>query len=59
MSFIRTKKFSNGRVYYYLVESYRDDQGKGKQRVLKYLGKNPNCLNPARRGNPAAASMAG
>ncbi len=38
MSFIRAKKFSNGRVYYYLVESYRD-QGKVKQRVIKYLGK--------------------
>ncbi|MBA7519044.1 hypothetical protein ES705_11118 [subsurface metagenome] len=39
MSFIRSKKFSNGRIYYYLVESYRDDHGKVKQRVLKYLGK--------------------
>ncbi|MBA7659028.1 hypothetical protein ES703_66991 [subsurface metagenome] len=38
MSFIRAKKFSNGRIYYYLVESYRY-QGKGKQRVIKYLGK--------------------
>ena len=38
MSFIRAKKFSNGRTYFYLVESYRD-HGKGKQRVIKYLGK--------------------
>lgn len=38
MSFIRAKKFSNGRVYFYEVESYRS-QGKVKQRVLKYLGK--------------------
>ncbi|GAI24122.1 unnamed protein product, partial [marine sediment metagenome] len=40
MSFVRAKKFSNGRVYFYLVESYRD-QGKVKQRVLRYLGKDP------------------
>jgi len=39
MSFIRSKKFSNGRVYYYQVESYRDGEGKVKQRVIKYLGK--------------------
>lgn len=38
MSFIRAKKFSNGRVYYYEVESYRV-HGKVKQRVIKYLGK--------------------
>jgi uncharacterized protein YxeA len=37
MGFIRTKRF-NGRVYYYLVEAYREN-GKPKQRVLKYLGK--------------------
>ena len=39
MSFIRTKKFGNGRVYFYLVESYRKD-GRPKQRVIQYLGKN-------------------
>jgi len=38
MSFIRSKKFSNGRVYYYEVQSYRD-HGKVKQRVIRYLGK--------------------
>jgi hypothetical protein len=37
MAFIRTKKF-NRRVYYYLVEAYRE-KGRNKQRVLKYLGK--------------------
>ncbi|GAI74273.1 unnamed protein product [marine sediment metagenome] len=43
MSFVRTKKFSNGRVYYYLVEGHRDknDGNKVKQKVIKYLGKEP------------------
>ena len=36
MSYVRTKTF-NGRQYKYLVESYREN-GKVKQRVLKYLG---------------------
>ena len=35
--FVRTKKQGN-QVYHYLVESYRED-GKVKQRVLRYLGK--------------------
>jgi transposase len=38
MSFIREKKFGN-RVYRYLVESYRDKNGKIKQRTIKYLGR--------------------
>ena len=38
MSFIRAKKFSNGRVYYYLVEGHRVD-GRVRQKVLRYLGK--------------------
>ena len=44
--FIRTKKQGN-QEYYYLVESYRED-GKVRQRVLKYLGKDkpsPRELN--------------
>lgn len=38
MSFIREKRFGN-RVYRYLVESYRDREGRIKQRVIKYLGR--------------------
>ena len=38
MSFIREKKFGN-RVYRYLVESYRDKQGRIRQRTVKYLGR--------------------
>lgn len=37
MSFIRTDKFPNGRVVYYLVENYRKD-GRVRQRRIKYLG---------------------
>jgi transposase len=38
MSFIREKRFGD-RVYKYLVESYRDEKGKIRQRTLKYLGR--------------------
>jgi len=37
MAFIRTKKI-RGHTYYYRVESYTEE-GRIKQRVLKYLGK--------------------
>jgi Putative restriction endonuclease len=37
MAFVRTKKVK-GKQYRYLVESYRDKQGKVRQRTLKYLG---------------------
>jgi len=37
MAFIRTKKIK-GHTYYYRVESYVEN-GRIKQRVLKYLGK--------------------
>lgn len=37
MAFIRTKTVK-GRKYEYLVESYRDEHGKVKQKTLKYLG---------------------
>lgn len=37
MAFIRSKKIK-GHIYYYLVESYTKE-GRIKQRVLKYLGK--------------------
>lgn len=38
MSYIRTKKIK-GIEYYYLVEGHRDKEGKVKQRVLKYFGR--------------------
>jgi len=43
MVFIRTKKIGN-KTYYYLVEGKRDEQGKVKQKVLKYLGSPENVL---------------
>lgn len=38
MSFIRTKTI-NGTRYQYEVETYRDEQGKVRQRTLRYIGK--------------------
>lgn len=40
MAYVR-KKCIKGRLYYYLVESYRC-HGKVKTRTLKYLGTSPN-----------------
>ena len=37
MAFVRTKKIK-GKEYRYLVEGYRDDRGKVRQRTIKYLG---------------------
>lgn len=37
MAFIRTKKIK-GKNYYYVVEGKRDEEGKVKQKVIKYLG---------------------
>ncbi|MBW2059915.1 MAG: hypothetical protein JRJ26_20730 [Deltaproteobacteria bacterium] len=37
MAYVRVKRFGD-RAYYYLVEKHRD-QGKWRQRLLKYLGK--------------------
>lgn len=37
MAYIRTKKVK-GKKYQYLVEGYRDKNGKVKQRTIKYLG---------------------
>ena len=37
MAYIRTKKVK-GKEYQYLVEGYRDPEGKVKQRTIKYLG---------------------
>lgn len=39
MAFVRVKRRGD-REYYYLVESYRED-GKVRQRILKYLGTHP------------------
>ncbi|MDJ0593069.1 MAG: hypothetical protein QNJ72_24305 [Pleurocapsa sp. MO_226.B13] len=37
MAYIRTKKVK-GFEYQYLVEGYRDKDGKVRQRTIKYLG---------------------
>ncbi len=37
MAYIRTKKVK-GKEYQYLVEGYRDKDGKVRQRIIKYLG---------------------
>jgi hypothetical protein len=37
MAYIRTKKVK-GKEYKYLVEGYRDQDGKVRQRTIKYLG---------------------
>ena len=37
MAYIRKKKIK-GHTYYYIVEGQYDDQGKVKQKVIKYLG---------------------
>lgn len=37
MAYIRKKKIK-GHTYYYIVEGKYDDQGKVKQKVIKYLG---------------------
>lgn len=37
MTYIRTKKI-RGNNYYYLVEGKRDENGKVKQKVKRYLG---------------------
>ena len=36
--FIRHKTTSDGRRYYYLVETFKTPGGKSRQRVIKYLG---------------------
>ena len=40
MAFVRVKRFGN-REYYYLVEGKREGK-KVRQKVIKYLGKNPS-----------------
>ena len=44
MGFIRVKRYSRGngkppREYFYEVENYRDSDGKHRQRVVRYLGR--------------------
>ena len=43
MVYLRAKKIK-GRNYYYVVEGKRDDTGKVKQKVIKYLGTVENIL---------------
>ena len=43
MVYIRAKK-NKGKNYYYVVEGKRDENGKVKQKVLKYLGNVDNIL---------------
>ena len=43
MAFIRAKKIK-GKKYYYIVEGKRDEEGKVKQKVIKYLGNVENIL---------------
>ena len=43
MAYLRTKKIK-GKNYYYIVEGTRDDQGKVKQKVIKYIGTTKNIL---------------
>ena len=43
MAFIRAKKIK-GKKYYYIVEGKRDEEGKVKQKVIKYLGTVENIL---------------
>lgn len=43
MAYLRNKKIK-GNNYYYIVEGQRDDKGKVKQKVIKYLGTVENIL---------------
>ena len=43
MVYLRVKKIKR-RNYYYVVEGKRDDTGKVKQKVIKYLGTVENIL---------------
>jgi hypothetical protein len=56
MAFIRAKKI-RGHTYYYRVESYVEN-GRIKQRILKYLGKEipEEYLHEYRKRGPRASS---
>lgn len=43
MVYLRSKK-NNGRTYYYVVEGNRDEEGKVKQKVKRYLGNVENII---------------
>ena len=43
MAYIRKKKIK-GRTYYYIVEGRYDNQGRVKQKVLRYLGSIENII---------------
>ncbi len=40
MAFVRVKKRGD-RKYYFLVETYRLEDGKPRQRVIRYIGTHP------------------
>ena len=44
MAYLRAKRIK-GKNYYYVVEGKRDDEGKVKQEVIKYLGTVENIIN--------------
>jgi hypothetical protein len=44
MAFIILRRSKNTRSYY-LVESYRDDQGRARKRTLCYLGREQDCTD--------------
>ena len=44
MAYLRAKRIK-GKNYYYVVEGKRDDEGKVKQKVIKYLGTVENIIN--------------
>ena len=44
MAYLRTKTIK-GRNYYYVVEGSRDEKGKVKQKVKKYLGSVQSILD--------------
>ena len=43
MAYIRAKK-KRRKNYYYIVEGKRDEEGKVKQKIIKYLGTIENIL---------------
>ncbi len=67
MSYLKAKprKLADGTVqnYWYLCEAYRDEEGHSRERVLQYLGVNPNLRTfqleepVARRIAPIVASL--
>ena len=50
MAYIRAKKIK-GKNYYYIVEGKRDEEGKVKQKVIKYLGTVETILKKFKEGS--------